>query len=202
MDLKIASGVKTFRNPAAGKRAPSVGRNGSSAVAKSGGDHTNHTFRLNFDNVLTAEQDGYMDLDGMRVAVPEELRAAIRQAYDTAMAYNQAISARNTAIQTANAAKQQSEVLKERADSIKKALEIYRRIASGGRVPMKDERFLMQFSQAMYMAAKMEAARAKEHKKYDSVLKDEEERDSGDPDAGIDSTHYGVEAVSAAVVSE
>ena len=65
---------------------------------------------------------------------------------------------------------------KREGETMAKAMEIARRISKGGRVPAQDEKFLMQFSQEMYMAAKMMAAMAEEHKDEDSVLEDEEEQ--------------------------
>ena len=150
--------------------------------------------RLNDSDVLTAGKDGFMNVGGIRVAVPEELRDAVRQAVETASAYNQAIAMRNDIIRNQQAAKQQSKAVKEQADSLKKALEIFRRIASGGRVPPQDEKFLMEYSQTMYMAAKMEAMTAKEHEKYDTLLEDEEEDTDSGEEVQEDGTVYHAEA--------
>ncbi len=79
-------------------------------------------------------------------------------------------------IQNAESAKQQGEAMSKQTDEMSKCLEIYRRIASGGKVPSKDERKLMEYSSELYMAAKNMALMAKKKgKEYDSLWKDEEE---------------------------
>lgn len=56
-----------------------------------------------------------------------------------------------------------------------KMLEVARRIAKGDRVPPEDEKKLMQYNFKLYMTAKQSAVFAKEHKKDESLWKDEEE---------------------------
>lgn len=77
---------------------------------------------------------------------------------------------------------------------MKQAMQIARRISKGGHVPPQDEKFLMEYSQEMYLAAKRMAIMAEKHKKHDSVLEDEE--DSGEPEAvdSADDTRATVEA--------
>ncbi len=87
------------------------------------------------------------------------------------------IMAVENGIHNAEASKQQFETLNKLAKMMPKMLEIYRRIASGGRVPPKDENALMNYSRELYLAAKMAAMmkKDKDRKEYDSLLEDEEE---------------------------
>lgn len=69
------------------------------------------------------------------------------------------------------------------ADSRKeflRALKIAKRIMNGDRVPMKDKRFLMNFSMEMYTMAVMLAKQNDHPKEYESVLEEEEGGENGD----------------------
>ena len=70
--------------------------------------------------------------------------------------------------------KEQAEAASEGAEEFGKILTIYRRIASGGVVPSRDERKLMEFSHELYMAAKTAALlNRQEGEEYDSLWEDE-----------------------------
>ena len=70
--------------------------------------------------------------------------------------------------------KEQAETAAEGAEEFGKILMIYRRIASGGVVPPRDERKLMEFSHELYMAARAAAMlNQQEGEEYDSLWKDE-----------------------------
>ena len=70
--------------------------------------------------------------------------------------------------------KEQAEAAAEGAEELGKILTIYRRIASGGVVPSRDERKLMEFSHELYMAAKTAALlNRQEGEEYDSLWEDE-----------------------------
>lgn len=81
------------------------------------------------------------------------------------------------------------------ADSRKeflRALKIAKRIMNGDRVPMKDKRFLMNFSMEMYTMAVMLAKQNDHPKEYESVLEEEEGGENGetpgaDSESGSDS---------------
>lgn len=114
---------------------------------------------------------GVQDFD--RVEISREL-AIVNAQYEETMGVREDIIATRVAIHNAEVAKQQSEVLAEAGDEMAKIMEIYRRIASGGRVPHRDEQRLMEFSKELYMAAKAAAMlKQGESEKYDSLFDDE-----------------------------
>lgn len=131
-------------------------------------------FEVTYQDVVNAEKHGFIEVNGMRYTVSGDMAAQMRSAYDQIKSRNEGILARQTAEANARAAKQQTEAAKREGETMGKAMEIARRISKGGHVPAQDEKFLMQFSQEMYMAAKLMAAMAEEHKEEDSVLEDEE----------------------------
>jgi len=118
-----------------------------------------------------------------RVEISREL-AVVDAQYEATQGVMEDIMARKMAIHNAEAAKQQGEVLAEAADEMAKMMEIYRRIASGGEVPQKDEQRLMEYSKELYMAAKAAAmVKQGEGEKYDSVFEDEEQTEGETKDA-------------------
>lgn len=120
------------------------------------------------------QQGGTPNVD--RVEISRELSAVDAQ-YNEAQSVMESITARETAIHNAEVAKQQGNTLSEAAKELGKMLEIYRRIASGGQVPPKDEQRLMEYSHELYMAAKTAAMPQEgDGKKYDSLFEDEEEK--------------------------
>lgn len=120
-----------------------------------------------------------------RVELSKEL-ARVDASYEEARKTMEGIIATETAIQNSEVYKQQSDALEKQADQMGKMMEIYRRIAKGGRVPPKDENALLNYSKELYMAAKMAAMmlreKDKDKKKYDSLL-DEEDAEKGE---GVD----------------
>ena len=149
-----------------------------------GAGRNRDTVQLNEEQFRTAAEEGYIEVNGRKFAVSEAMAAEIDAVRARVAAYNQAKALMEAAEQNAQAAKQQAKVAAAQA----KALEIYRRIASGGRVPPQDEKFLQNFSPELYLAAKMAALMAKEHKDYDSVLEDEDASEEGDAASEGDST--------------
>ena len=73
--------------------------------------------------------------------------------------------------------------MQEYAEDMAKCLEIARRISRGDRVPAQDEKRLMDFNMDIYKMAKEIAAinMDKEHKEWDSLWGDEEEKEYEDP---------------------
>ncbi len=109
------------------------------------------------------------------VQITKELEQVNAQ-YKATHSVMESILLKENMIQNAESAKQQGEAASKQADEMSKCLVIYRRIASGGKVPAKDERKLMEYSSELYMAAKNMAFMAKRKgKEYDSLWKDEEE---------------------------
>lgn len=86
----------------------------------------------------------------------------------------ESIVSRENMIHDAEAARQQGEAAKESYAELAKMMEVYRRIASGARVPAKDEQKLLEFSSELYMTAKNMALLAeRSDKEYDSLWEDE-----------------------------
>ena len=189
MEVRFKSARDALANPVTKSLAEKIKSDGGKLTAE---QTRRDTFKLSYGDVITAEQEGYISKGGERYEVSPELAAGIRQAYDAAVAKNQAIQMRNMIAQSAENAKKQTEALKKSGDDMLKAIQIYSRIAKGGRVPPEDEQFLMQYSQTMYMSAKMQAMMAKEHEKYDSLLEDEEE--TSDEGVELDGTVHSAEA--------
>lgn len=118
-----------------------------------------------------------------RVEITRELDLLDAQ-YKAAREGMEQIMAVENGIHNAEVSKQQFETLNKLAKMMPKMLEIYRRIASGGRVPPKDENALMNYSKELYLAAKMAAMmkKDKDKKEYDSILEDEEDGSSSGSD--------------------
>lgn len=190
MEVKFKSARAAYANPITKPLAEKIKSDGGTLTAEK---TRRDSFTLSYGDVLSAEQEGYISWGGERYAVSPELAAGIRKAWDEAAAQNQIIQMRNMLAQSAENSKKQSEALKKGTDDMLKALEIAKRIAKGGRVPPQDEQFLLQYSQTMYMTAKMQAMMAEEHEEYDSLLEDGEEKtESGG--AELDGAVHSVEA--------
>lgn len=80
-------------------------------------------------------------------------------------------------------AEQQSDAMEEYAEDMCKIMEVARRIMKGSIVPASDEKKLMEYSMELYQAAKNIGAIMERQKreKYDSLWKDEEEKEYDDP---------------------
>ncbi len=110
-----------------------------------------------------------------RVEISREL-SVVNSQYEATQSIMENIVNKENLIRDSETAKQQSEAAAKQAEEMMKILEVYRRIASGGKVPPEDEKKLMEYSHEMYMAAKTAAMIAKQNdKEYDSLWEDEEE---------------------------
>ena len=109
-----------------------------------------------------------------RVELSRQLAQTDRE-YERTRGILESITARETMIRDTENAKQQSEAQAKAAEEMLKMMEVFRRIASGGKVPPEDERKLMEYDAKLYMAAKAAALLAKEEKEYDSLWQEEEE---------------------------
>lgn len=130
------------------------------------------------------EQGGSLTAAFDRVEISREL-SAIDARYDAVDKALSGIVATESAIRQTEDAKQQSETIAKAAEDMVKIMEVYRRIASGAKVPAKDEKKLMEYDFKLYMAAKQAALIAKQNdEEYDSLWedeeKDEEREDSGE----------------------
>lgn len=70
----------------------------------------------------------------------------------------------------------QAETQAKMAEEMGKIMEVYRRIASGAKVPAKDQQKLMDYDMKLYMAAKQAALLAQRNdEEYDSLWEEKEE---------------------------
>lgn len=173
MNITQLTGAAVYRRNAAAQLQKAA-RQKSAATS---GVRARDRVELSYDDVLKAEHEGYIEVNGNRFAVTSDMASQMRRAYEEMTARNEAKAARQAAEANARAARQQAEAAKSDAKTMQQAMEIARRIAKGGHVPSQDEEFLMNYSQEMYLSAKMMALMAEEHEKHDSVLEDEEETD-------------------------
>ena len=177
MNITQLTGAAAYRRNAAAQMQKAARQKS----ATTSGVRAQDRVELSYDDVLKAEHEGYIEVNGNRFTVTADMASQMRRAYDEMKARNEAKMARQTAEANARAARQQAEAAEDEAESMKQAMEIARRISKGGRVPPRDEKFLMEYSQEMYLSAKMMAIMAEEHEKHDTVLEDEE--DSGEVEA-------------------
>ena len=198
MNVTRMAGASAYRKNAAAEQMQKSVRQITAATQQKRYDR----FELSFQDVVNAEKYGFIEVNGNRYTVSGDMATQMRSAYEQITARNQALIARQTAEANARAAKKQAEAANEQWDKMAKAMEIARRISKGGRVPPQDEQFLLEFSQEMYMAAKMAAMAAKEHEDEDSVLDDEEESAAeGEVEAIGEGTQHLEASVSGGAVS-
>lgn len=78
---------------------------------------------------------------------------------------------------------QQADAMKEYGEEMAKCMEIARRISRGDHVPAQDEKKLMDFNMDIYKMAKEMAAvnMDKDHREWDSLWGEEEEKEYEDP---------------------
>ena len=193
MNITKMTGANAYRKNAAAGHAQKTAARIAAAMEPRRRDR----FEVSFQDVLNAEKYGFIEVNGNRYTVSGDMATQMRSVYEQMVARNQALIARQTAEANARAAKQQTDAAAEQWKKMAKAMEIARRIAKGGRVPPQDEQFLLEFSQEMYMSAKVMAMMAKEHKDEDSVLEDEEEQSA--EDGGVEAVGEGTEHLEASV---
>lgn len=108
-----------------------------------------------------------------RVEISREL-SEIDKEYEAAQKVMDGILKSENMIYSSVSAIQQGEAAAEGAKELGRVLTIYRRIASGVKVPSRDERKLLEFSRELYFAAKAAAIlHLDEDKEYDSLWKNE-----------------------------
>lgn len=170
--------------------------NGNSVLHSAGDSNSvkKSVLLTDYNDVRTAVDKGILTVDGVTLELSENVRNAIEAAKERQAKDNETVNALNMFIHDANVAKQQGDAMEEALDDQAKAMEIARRISKGGHVPMQDERALMEYSPELYQMAKQAAMLAKEHKKYDTLIKeDSEETKQYDADAGKMDTSYQVQ---------
>lgn len=134
--------------------------------------------RVALSKILDRQEVG-LEPDVDRVELTKELKQLDAQ-YEAVFEGREAIHEMSATIFNAEAAKGQAEAAAKYGQEISKIMEVYRRIASGAKVPAEDEKKLMDYSYELYSAAKTAALMAKQNdEEYDSLWEDEEE-DNGE----------------------
>ena len=172
MGIASVTGVNAYRQ-AAGAARQTAQRKAEAPTGRQLFDRV----ELSLADIAKAEKRGYIEVSGRRFDVGKEMAAELRDIYAQQQADKSAILAQQAAEQSARSAEQQAGAMKHDAKSMAQAIEIARRIAAGGQVPPQDEEFLMNYSQEMYLSAKMMALMAEEHEKHDTVLEEDESAD-------------------------
>lgn len=142
-------------------------------------------------DTLNAIQSGSINIDGDTFELSDEVRKAIKEAFDKSMEENAKINEMNAAAHNMVVAEQQGDVMKSVMEDQAKAIEIANIIAKGGQVPPGDEAFLLENNPDMYKLAKLSAMQAKEHEKYETVLEEKEQKEY-DYEKGQDNTMHRV----------
>ena len=142
-------------------------------------------------DTLNAIQSGSINIDGDTFELSDEVRKAIKEAFDKTMEENAKINEMNAAAHNMVVAEQQGDVMKSVMEDQAKAIEIANIIAKGGQVPPGDEAFLLENNPDMYKLAKLSAMQAKEHEKYETVLEEKEQKEY-DYEKGHDNTMHRV----------
>lgn len=180
--MRINENVSFYRSQDMSRQTSGVSQNGKKSVLLT--DHR---------EVATAVHKGRLTVDGVTLELSEDVRNAIQEADNRQFQDNEAVMLFNTAVYNANVAEQQGDTMKQLIKDQAKALEIARRIASGGQVPMQDEKALMEYSSELYQMAKQAAIMAKEHQKYDTLMEESEETQNYDADEGTLDVRYAVQ---------
>lgn len=109
-----------------------------------------------------------------RVELSRELSLLDAQ-YDAVDKALMGITAMETKIFGDECSRRQAETQAKMAEEQGKIMEVYRRVASGAKVPAKDLQKLMDYDIKLYMAARQAALLARQNEKeYDSLWEDEE----------------------------
>lgn len=137
-----------------------------------------------YSQVLTAVHKGTLTVDGVTLELSDEVRAAIKAADEQRFKDSEKLIEFNTAVHNMHVSEQQGDAIKGQMEMQARALEIARRISKGGRVPVQDEKLLMEYSDELYKMAKQAAMMAKEHEEYETLLEEEGEQKEYDVKEG------------------
>lgn len=138
---------------------------------------------------IAASEDGQAAFSE-EAAILELTMDAVNQKQTEYQDYMSAITEQWAAYANALSAEQQGDAMAEYVEDLGKILEVARRLMKGGIVPASDEKKLMEFSMELYQAAKNIGSIVKQREKeeYDSLWKDEEEKEYEDPIEAADNT--------------
>ena len=110
-----------------------------------------------------------------RVELSREL-SLIDAQYDAVDKALAGITAMETKVFGDECSRHQAETQAKMAEELGKIMEVYRRAASGAKVPAKDLQKLMDYDMKLYMAARQAAMLARQNdEEYDSLWEDEEQ---------------------------
>lgn len=110
-----------------------------------------------------------------RVELSREL-SLIDAQYDAVDKALAGITATETRVFGDECSRRQAETQAKMAEELGKIMEVYRRVASGAKVPAKDLQKLMDYDMKLYMAARQAAMLARQNdEEYDSLWEDEEQ---------------------------
>ena len=90
--------------------------------------------------------------------------------------------------------KKQGDSMREAADEMGKIMTIARRIMKGGKVPLSDEKKLMEFDKDLWALAKMAGELAKKHEDFDSLWKEKRKNEEETPEEQADNATASVES--------
>ena len=124
-------------------------------------------------------KQGYVELEGQRVALSDEVKKQLLAAGKQMQAVRQQISQHNFLLHETANARQTSDAMKEANDKMSRAMMTASRIMHGRKVSPADEKELMEFNKDLYAMAKnaafLERYRHK-HDKDDDKISEENQR--------------------------
>jgi hypothetical protein len=112
-------------------------------------------------------KQGYVELEGQRVALSDEVKKQLLAAGKQMQAVRQQISQHNFLLHETANARQSSDAMKEANDKMSRAMMTASRIMHGRKVSPADEKELMEFNKDLYAMAKNAAALERHRHKHD-----------------------------------
>jgi hypothetical protein len=113
-------------------------------------------------------KQGYVELEGQRVALSDEVKKQLLAAGKQMQAVRQQISQHNFLLHETANARQTSDAMKEANDKMSRAMMTASRIMHGRKVSPADEKELMEFNKDLYAMAKNAAALERHRHKHDA----------------------------------
>ena len=124
-------------------------------------------------------KQGYVELEGQRVALSDEVKKQLLAAGKQMQAVRQQISQHNFLLHETANARQNSDAMKEANDKMSRAMMTASRIMHGRKVSPADEKELMEFNKDLYAMAKNAASLERyrhKHDKDDDKISEENQR--------------------------
>ena len=124
-------------------------------------------------------KQGYVELEGQRVALSDEVKKQLLAAGKQMQAVRQQISQHNFLLHESANARQTSDAMKEANDKMSRAMMTASRIMHGRKVSPADEKELMEFNKDLYAMAKNAASLERyrhKHDKDDDKISEENQR--------------------------